>query len=54
MQQAALMLIACIANQAPELILHSVMPIFTSMGRGLIRNEDEYSVHVVDKVIPSP
>lgn len=50
MQQAALLLVASIASVAPELILHSVMSIFTFMGAGLMRNSDEYSVHVVKKV----
>ena len=49
-QQAALLLVGSIASVTPELILHSVMPVFTFMGTGLMRNDDEYSVHVVKKV----
>ena len=48
-QQAALLLVASIAKVAPKLILHSVMPIFTFMGTGLMRNNDDYSAHVLKK-----
>ncbi|KAL8823214.1 MAG: hypothetical protein Q9191_006066 [Dirinaria sp. TL-2023a] len=51
--QAALMLVASIASTSPELILHSVMPIFTSMGGGIMRNDDEYSAHVISKTMES-
>ena len=49
-QQAALLLVASIASVAPELILHSIMPIFTFMGAGIMRTNDDYSLHVVKKV----
>lgn len=36
---------------APELVLHSVMPIFTFMGSSVLRKDDEYSVSVIDQTI---
>lgn len=49
-QNAALLLVASLADVAPELVLHSVMPIFTFMGATVLRQDDEYSVHVIDQV----
>ena len=49
-QQAAMLLASSIASIAPELILHSVMPLFTFAGKGIMRNNDEYSAHVIEKV----
>lgn len=50
-QNAALLLIASLAGVAPDLVLHSVMPIFTFMGSSVLRQNDEYSVHVIDQTI---
>lgn len=44
------MLVASIADAAPESILHNVMPVFTFMGAGMMQNSDDYSVYVVKKV----
>jgi U3 small nucleolar RNA-associated protein 10 len=49
-QNAALLLIASLASWVPELILHNLMPIFTFIGTTLLRQQDEYSAHVVDQV----
>ncbi len=35
---------------APELVLHSIMPIFTFMGASVLRQGDEYSAYVIDQV----
>lgn len=55
-QNSALLMIASLAETAPELVLHSVMPIFTFMGSSVLRQNDEYSAHVIkqtiNKVIP--
>jgi U3 small nucleolar RNA-associated protein 10 len=55
-QNAALLMIASLSETAPELVLHSVMPIFTFMGSSVLRQNDDYSAHVIsqtiDKVIP--
>jgi U3 small nucleolar RNA-associated protein 10 len=55
-QNSALMMIASLSETAPELVLHSVMPIFTFMGSSVLRQNDDYSAHVIsqtiDKVIP--
>ncbi|CZR66165.1 related to UTP10-U3 snoRNP protein [Phialocephala subalpina] len=50
-QNAALLLIAALADTAPELVLHSVMPIFTFMGNSLLRQNDDYSAHVISQTI---
>jgi U3 small nucleolar RNA-associated protein 10 len=50
-QNAALLLIASLADTAPELVLHSVMPIFTFMGSSVLRQNDEYSAHVISQTI---
>ncbi|KAG9246251.1 hypothetical protein BJ878DRAFT_298508 [Calycina marina] len=50
-QNDALLLIASLAGTAPELVLHSVMPIFTFMGSSVLRQNDEYSAHVIDQTV---
>ncbi|TVY56296.1 U3 small nucleolar RNA-associated protein 10 [Lachnellula cervina] len=50
-QNAALLLIASLADTAPELVLHSVMPIFTFMGNSVLRQNDDYSAHVISQTI---
>jgi U3 small nucleolar RNA-associated protein 10 len=49
-QNAALLLVASLASISPELVLHSVMPIFTFMSTSLLRQDDDYSAHVIDQV----
>lgn len=55
-QNAALLMIASLSEVAPELVLHSVMPIFTFMSSSVLRQNDDYSALVIsqtiDKVIP--
>ncbi|KAF2650637.1 U3 small nucleolar RNA-associated protein 10 [Lophiostoma macrostomum CBS 122681] len=50
-QNSALLLIASLASWVPELVLHNLMPIFTFIGSTLLRQNDEYSAHVVDQTI---
>ena len=50
-QNAALLLIASFATTAPNLVLHSVMPIFTFMGTSVLRQSDDYSAHVVSQTV---
>ncbi|CAI6336762.1 unnamed protein product [Periconia digitata] len=50
-QNAALMLISSLASWVPDVILHNLMPIFTFIGSTLLRQQDEYSAHVVDQTI---
>ncbi|EAW06964.1 snoRNA-binding rRNA-processing protein UTP10 [Aspergillus clavatus NRRL 1] len=50
-QNAALLLVSGLSVIAPELVLHSVMPIFTFMGSSVLRKDDEYSVSVIDQTI---
>ncbi|KAM0301160.1 hypothetical protein HYE67_007015 [Fusarium culmorum] len=50
-QNAALLLVASLAAAAPNVVLHSVMPIFTFMGVSVLRQSDDYSAHVVSQTI---
>ena len=50
MQHTALLLISSLASVAPDLILHSVMPVFTHMGTQVLRQNDEFSAFVVKQV----
>ncbi|EGW32648.1 U3 small nucleolar RNA-associated protein 10 [Spathaspora passalidarum NRRL Y-27907] len=56
-QNRLLLVISELASLAPEIILHSVMPIFTFMGAHTIRQDDEFSnsalQQTVAKVIPA-
>lgn len=49
-QNTALLIAASLAEITPDLVLHSIMPLFTFMSSTLLRNNDDYSVHVVDTV----
>ena len=51
MQNTALLLVSRLADVAPELVLHSVMPIFTFMGSNVLQKDDEYSIDVIDQTI---
>ncbi|KAI1816818.1 armadillo-type protein [Poronia punctata] len=50
-QSAALLLVASLAKVAPDLVLNSVMPIFTQMGTSVLRQSDDYSAHVINQTI---
>ena len=50
-QRAALLLMSSLASIVPDVVIHSVMPIFTFMGSTILRLNDEYSAHVVNKVM---
>ena len=50
-QNSALLVIGSLAGISPELVLHSVMPIFTFMGPTVLSHDDEYSVHVISHAI---
>ena len=49
----ALLLVAAIADIAPDLVLHNVMPIFTYMGTSILRQNDEFSAHVIQQTMES-
>lgn len=55
-QATALLLSASLASLAPDRILHTIMPIFTFMGHGILSKEDERSIYVtnqaIDQIIP--
>lgn len=46
-----LLLLSELAQIVPELILNHVMPIFTFMGANVLRQDDEYSTHVIEQVL---
>ena len=50
-QNTALLLIAALCKIVPGRVLHNVMPIFTMMGTGILRKDDEHSVYVIDQTI---
>jgi len=50
-QNTALLLISRLATLVPDIVLHSVMPIFTHMSTTLLRQGDDYSAHVISETI---
>lgn len=48
-----LLLISTLATTIPQLVLHSVMPIFTFMSSNLLRQDDDFSAHVVRQTMES-
>ncbi|OMJ16625.1 HEAT repeat-containing protein 1 [Smittium culicis] len=56
-QNQALLLLAAIAAQHSDIVLHHVMAIFTFMGDSVLRQDDNYTLHVISqavvKIIPS-
>ncbi|KAK9247957.1 hypothetical protein V1506DRAFT_580237 [Lipomyces tetrasporus] len=50
-QNKFLLLVSALAKLSPELVLHSVMPIFTFMGANTVRQDDEFSAHVIQQTI---
>ena len=51
LQNKLLLVISALASLSPEIILHSVMPIFTFMGAHSIRQDDGFTTQVVEKTI---
>lgn len=49
-----LLLLSALAQIVPELILNHVMPIFTFMSANVLRQDDEYSAHVIEQVLNFP
>ena len=47
----ALLIVSSLASYAPELVLHSVMPLFTFMSSTLLRQSDSFSAHVTDQTV---
>ncbi|CDK26324.1 unnamed protein product [Kuraishia capsulata CBS 1993] len=50
-QNKLLLVMAALATLSPETVLHSVMPIFTFMGAHTIRQDDEFSSHVLERTV---
>jgi U3 small nucleolar RNA-associated protein 10 len=46
----ALLLIANLVKLIPEVVLQTVMPVFTFMGSHVFQRDDSYSFNVVQKV----
>lgn len=49
--QSALLLMSALASWAPDLVLHSVMPLFTFMSSTILKQGDDYSAHVTDQTV---
>lgn len=56
LQNRLLLVIAELAHIVPEMVLHSIMPIFTFMGAQTVRQDDEFSqltlLHTISTVVP--
>lgn len=50
-QNRLLLLVARLAELVPDLVLHSVMPIFTFMGANTVRLDNDFSAHVIQQTI---
>ena len=50
-RNTALAVIANVARVAPDLIVHEIMPVFTTMGQQLIEADTEISERITDQVI---
>jgi hypothetical protein len=48
---AALLLLATIGKVHSEIVLVNIMPVFTFMGANILRQDDNYSFHVVQKTL---
>ncbi|KAJ3161658.1 HEAT repeat-containing protein 1 [Geranomyces michiganensis] len=48
---AALLLMATIATVFPESVLLNIMPVFTFMGANVLRQDDNYSFHVIQQTL---
>ncbi|CCK68610.1 snoRNA-binding rRNA-processing protein UTP10 KNAG_0B01640 [Huiozyma naganishii CBS 8797] len=51
LQNKLLLVVGALASLSPETILHSIMPIFTFMGAHSIRQDDAFTIRVVEKTI---
>ena len=52
-RNSALLLVATLATVTPELVLHSVMPIFTFMGANTLHQDNDFSAYVVRQTMES-
>lgn len=50
-RNSALLLLSLLVKQMPQLVLQSVMPIFTMMSSTTMRQNDDFSAHVVHQAI---
>ncbi|KAI8907177.1 armadillo-type protein [Gorgonomyces haynaldii] len=48
---SALLLLSAIGSRFPDLVLVNIMPVFTFMGANVLRQDDNYSFHVVEKTL---
>ncbi|KAK3705231.1 snoRNA-binding rRNA-processing protein utp10 [Vermiconidia calcicola] len=51
LHNSALLLVSALAAWQPEMVLHSVMPLFTFMGTTTLRQGDDFSAHVTDQAV---
>ncbi|KAJ2693275.1 snoRNA-binding rRNA-processing protein utp10, partial [Coemansia spiralis] len=47
----ALLLLAAVAAQHPDAVLHHAMAVFTFMGANVVRQDDSYSLHVIQQTL---
>ncbi|KAJ3324436.1 HEAT repeat-containing protein 1 [Boothiomyces sp. JEL0866] len=48
---SALLLLAAIGKILPDIVLVNIMPVFTFMGANILRQDDNYSFHVVQQTL---
>ncbi|RKP27160.1 hypothetical protein SYNPS1DRAFT_27180 [Syncephalis pseudoplumigaleata] len=47
----ALLLLASLASVQPDLVLQNIMPVFTFMGASVLRQDDNYSFHIIQQTL---
>ena len=52
-RNTGLLLVSALADLLPEVILHSVMPVFTFMGPNALSQADDFSNHVINQTMDS-
>ncbi|KAL2917305.1 snoRNA-binding rRNA-processing protein utp10 [Polyrhizophydium stewartii] len=48
---AALLLLSTVASVAPQSVLINIMPVFTFMGANILRQDDNFSFHVIQQTL---
>ena len=52
-RNSGLLLLAHLAREAPRALLNSLVPVFTFMGESVVRHDDNYTFHVIQKIVES-
>ena len=52
-RNSGLLLLAHVAKETPKAVLKSLVPVFTFMGESAVKHDDNYTFHVVQKIVQS-